>query len=627
MTESKNVNENPISSTYKTIPSLKDISYFHSKCYNGIYPSSRSVPGQQAKQQLLIISKTQKILNEFKQTLKETDALTQQLSYESCGNLTLPISHSLNLNSIDNNTNNNNFDNVDDGSSSLERLKISNEVLIKANIDLKNKNKILTNEITQYKNSAIYTSPYSQFDQNVNKFIQDLKTSLENAQLSNQELIKTVNHTNSQSDKLAKANNELIQNFELIKKEYENAIKENSELKAVLLNKNDTVNDLNSKIDKLNEKISELENSLYTNEKQINYLNTINSSSEQMQKDTETVILNLKSTIENLQKSNIQHIARANEINQKFNGINEILNTKNVQIEQCKKEVELKEKENKDILVKIENLENNFSEIKTQITQHKNEMQKEIFEKEKLKTQIETMQVFLRDREKTIQNLKNSMMFLTKTFDNDLISISGNKNEESVSQNKSQKKIKTIKDNSNKIVTNLQKTISSLKDSNSLLMKEKEKLQSEINEYAERFEESKYQYQNLYQKFREQNSLIETLKKEFLEKRKDKDLIELIKANEEIMNKLNKIQEENQQKTKELNELKTKYNKINSQLMENQKKLLQEKDLYQDIYLKKSHTTPNYTMNKFGVEINDLEDSQSEELSRRLNYNNITNNK
>ena len=171
MTESKNVNENPISSTYKTIPSLKDISYFHSKCYNGIYPSSRSVPGQQAKQQLLIISKTQKILNEFKQTLKETDALTQQLSYESCGNLTLPISHSLNLNSIDNNTNNNNFDNVDDGSSSLERLKISNEVLIKANIDLKNKNKILTNEITQYKNSAIYTSPYSQFDQNVNKFI------------------------------------------------------------------------------------------------------------------------------------------------------------------------------------------------------------------------------------------------------------------------------------------------------------------------------------------------------------------------------------------------------------------------------------------------------------------------
>ena len=65
MTESKNVNENPISSTYKTIPSLKDISYFHSKCYNGIYPSSRSVPGQQAKQQLLIISKTQKILNEF----------------------------------------------------------------------------------------------------------------------------------------------------------------------------------------------------------------------------------------------------------------------------------------------------------------------------------------------------------------------------------------------------------------------------------------------------------------------------------------------------------------------------------------------------------------------------------
>ena len=169
MTECKNVNENQTSSTYKTIPILKDISYFHSKCHNGIYPSSRSVPGQQAKQQLLIISKTQKILNEFKQTLKETDALTQQLSYESSGNLTLPISHSLNPNNIDNN--NNILDNVDDGSSSLERLKISNEVLIKANIDLKNKNKILTNEITQYKNSAIYTSPYSQFDQNVNKFI------------------------------------------------------------------------------------------------------------------------------------------------------------------------------------------------------------------------------------------------------------------------------------------------------------------------------------------------------------------------------------------------------------------------------------------------------------------------
>ena len=149
--------------------------------------------------------KTKTILKEFKKLLKETEEATNSINKR---NQTLNEE----IDEFSNNTNYNNNKNfmtnlsLNDIKQSQDiasfvaedevtRLKISNQVLLKANLDLKNKNKILQNEINQYKNSAIYKSPYSQFDNNLNEFIQDLKNSLDNGQISNnelQEIIKKV---------------------------------------------------------------------------------------------------------------------------------------------------------------------------------------------------------------------------------------------------------------------------------------------------------------------------------------------------------------------------------------------------------------------------------------------------
>ena len=630
--QNPNLTLNIPTDAFQTTPTIKNNPNSNAMFIDYSESTSRSTHKKHHQSQPLI-SKTQKLLKEFKQTLKETDALTSHLTYESSGEITLPITQSLEneINLLTTNTART-INELNTVSSELERLKISNDVLIKANIDLKNKNKVLNNEISQYKNSPIYKDPYSQYDQNMNKFIQDLKTSLENAQLSNQELIDTVNKTNTQCEKLSQANTELLSNFENAKKEYESVIKENSELRALILNRNDTINELNKQIETKNDKITQIENSLLTNEKQINYLNTINTSNNQMQKDTEIVLVNLKATIENLQKSNTHHISIVNDVNKKFEEMNTVIQTKELEIEQFKKEIELKEKEHLDLLNKVDNLEKSISNTKNTITQHKNAIQQEIFEKEKLKTQIETMQVFLNDKDKTIQNLKHSMMFLTKTFDNDLTALNASNNDVPSSnelrndnENDNNNNVESNNEIINEMIIKLQNEVTKLQESNMSLLKEKENLQNEINEYNHQFNDSKCQYQNLFEKYKEQITLIETLKKEFLEKRKENELTELIKTNESIMNQLHKIQEENRQKTKELNELKINYNRVNAQLIENKKQINTQNNYnfnHNLHHLKNSKTIPYYNSTyNFGCEINDLEDSLSSEPTNRIHNN------
>lgn len=95
--------------------------------------------------------------------------------------------------------------------------------------------------------------------------------------------------------------------------------------------------------------------------------------------------------------------------------------------------------------------------------------------------------------------------------------------------------------------------------------RKKNKSQLNLNEYVEQFEQIKYDYQLLFQKYKEQNSMIDNLKNEFMNKRKDKELLELIHQNQEITQKLQKMQEANELKNKELEMLKNNYERVNQQ--------------------------------------------------------------
>ena len=117
--------------------------------------------------------RNKKVLNDFKKTIQEAEKITSQIKFDSSSKyrITKQTFHENEPSEI-NHIEEPSTDSMTEDDL-VSRLKISNEVLLKANIELKNKNKILTNEINQYKNSAIYKDPYSQYDTNLNEFIED----------------------------------------------------------------------------------------------------------------------------------------------------------------------------------------------------------------------------------------------------------------------------------------------------------------------------------------------------------------------------------------------------------------------------------------------------------------------
>ena len=518
--------------------------------------------------------KTKTILREFKKLLKETEEATNSINKR---NQTLneeiddfsTNSNYMNNKTFMSNLSLNDIKQTEDIASfvaedEVTRLKISNEVLIKSNLDLKNKNKILQNEINQYKNSAIYKSPYSQFDNNLNEFIQDLKNSLDNAQISNNELQEIIKKVQESNEKLTNSNNDLIHSYEITKEEFERATKENSELKARNDIKEEKNKELNNKINEMENIINDLQNDLLTKEKQIKLLQTMDNSSKLTQKDNEEIINNLKDTIENLQKNSQKYDLKINELNQNIENLEDNIKTKINEINALKVDIKNKEDELKEINIKIPEYEKIINDHKSEILKGKNDIQIEIFEKEKLKAEIESLNLYLKDREKTIKSLKSSIAFLSKTFDNDLKSKSSSN---ILNNNNSENNI--IKENSNEvyenIIENLQNQIKKLKEKNLELEEEKNKSQLNLNEYVEQFEQIKYDYQLLFQKYKEQNSMIDNLKNEFMNKRKDKELLELIHQNQEITQKLQKMQEANELKNKELEMLKNNYERVNQQ--------------------------------------------------------------
>ena len=102
----------------------------------------------------------------------------------------------------------------------ISLLKIQNQVLYKSNLDLKNYNKCLKAELNSYKKMTLGNfnfqgnSPFSQYDSNLNNYIQTLKTSLNYSQMSNMELQDLLKDVQDQKKILEQQYDNLNQNIE-----------------------------------------------------------------------------------------------------------------------------------------------------------------------------------------------------------------------------------------------------------------------------------------------------------------------------------------------------------------------------------------------------------------------------
>ena len=480
-------------------------------------------------------------------------------------------SNSMNKNNINNNINNNlnknliNEDEFLEEEDEFEKIKLQNQLLKKTNSVLKNQNKILSYEINSYKNSSVYKNPFSQYDKELNSFIQDLKTSLDNATQANHSLENMYAQSEKENNSLKEKNKQLLSNLNSIKKECEKIVKENSEIKFELENKIGELNARDENIEQMQKEISELNNIINNNKNKITYLNNIQESNKLSQKDNEDLILQLKDTIENLQKINLQNNNEIIELKNKLDSSKDLLNTKNDTIANINDDLQKKDLIIQNKETQINELNLIIKEINNKNIKNKNEIQEIQIDKEKLKNEIKTLKMLLADRERTISELKNSIQFLTKTFNKNINMINNNINTALINEENS---ALDINQSLKQLVGKMQDEINELNKRNNESKKEKKKLEIEINEYNEQYEQLKNEYQLLYQKFIEQNRNIEIMKNEFLKQNKNKEIQKLTKANIELLAKYKKAENDNIIKAQQLAQYRKNYKILNNQLME-----------------------------------------------------------
>ena len=588
--------------------------------------------------------KANMVINEFKKTLLEAEKIENELNKSKnslntyvIGNNTtndlFNINNNLNLNqtntdinntqnsfytpniNINNNqnqntfnNNNNNFNNntnlineedLTEEEDEIEKIKIQNQILLKTNTVLKKQNKILSYEINSYKNSSLYNNPFSQYDKELNTFIQDLKTSLESATQTNQSLENLFNKSEQENTTLKEKNKQLLSNLNKLKEDYEKIMKENSQIKFELENKIQEVNNKDENIKEMEKEISEYKNAINNSKNQIIYLNNIQESNKLSQKDNEDLIYQLKETIENLQKLNLENNNEIIELKNKLDILKTSNDSKNDDI------VTLNEdNKKKDLIIQAKDNQINeqnqiIKELDNKNTNSKNDIQTIQIDKEKLKNEIKTLRMVLTDREHTISELKKSISFLTKTFNKNMNIINNNI---SSALMKEENNNLDINQSLKELVGKMQGEINELNKRNNEAKKEKKILEKEINDYNELYEQIKNEYQLLYQKYLEQNRSIEIMKNEFIKNNNNKEIQKLTKENFDLLTKYKKEQNENIIKSQQLEQLKKQYKILNNQLME---------------FTNKNYNSISYNSLEYNNDDNNI--SENHELSNNKN--------
>ena len=593
--------------------------------------------------------KANMVINEFKKTLLEAEKIENELNKSklsintyNVGNTTndmFNINNNLNLtntdinniththnsffnpnnnkNTIKNNNNlNNNITNINNINSNsineddfieeedeFEKIKLQNQILKKTNTVLKNQNKMLSYEIDSYKNSSIYKNPFSQYDKELNIFIQDLKTNLENATQANQSLENMYNKSEQENISLKEKNKQLLSNLNNLKNELEKMTKENSEIKFELENKTEEINTKEENINEMEKEIIELNNIVNNSKNQINYLNNIQESNKLSQKDNEELINQLKDTIENLQKLNLENNNEIIDLKNNIDSSKTLMNSKNNMIANLNEDLNKKDTiiQNKENQINEQN--QLIKELNSKNSKNKNEIQKSQIDKEKLRNEIKTLKMVLSDRERTILELKNSISFLTKTFNKNMNMINYNINTALMNEENNNLDVnQSLKE----LIGRMQEEINALNKKNKDGIIEKKKLEQEVKDFNEQYEQIKNEYQILYQKFIEQNRTIEMMKNEFLKQNKNKEIQKLTKDNFDLLAKYKKEQNENIIKSQQLEQFKKNYKMLNNQLIE--------------------FTTKTYTNSNNSYEYNDNNDNQDIN-NNEYNINNSNNSK
>lgn len=271
----------------------------------------------------------------------------------------------------------------------INKLKLSNQVLTRSNLDLRNNNKILELEINSYKtntrlsnltNSFGKNMPSTEYDNNLANFIQNSKTSLIDSINGNLYLIDQINTIQNQNKKLFEENLALVQNYNERIKEIENCNRKNAEIQITNEENEKAYEEIEKNNKILRETLGKLQLELAELESKENNLNLINESNMKTKNDNEELLFQLKTTYERLTKSSNENSIQINNSQNQINEANYVINNKKKEIidlieiiKGLSEELEVLKKENIEISQKIEEK----AEIEENLKQKESEVQKE----------------------------------------------------------------------------------------------------------------------------------------------------------------------------------------------------------------------------------------------------------
>ena len=326
-------------------------------------------------------------------------------------------------------------------------LKIQNQVLNKSNIDLKNYNRCLKDELNSYKkmtlgNISNKNIPLSIYDDNVNSYIQTLKNSLKSSQISYNELQELLKHVEEQKKDLEQqyeALNQKIEECNLIINGGQGVSDQKIEINndyiekcKMLENENEGIK---QEIEGLNQ---EIENQKIANENLEHVIDSMNQESY----NNEEILKKLKDTIEKLKIQNKQGSKANSQADLQISKNNSIMKMKQEEIKNLNeklnllnKELQIIKQENKSLLeqMKQKEQENSKGNIMNQ---------RLIAEINNLKENNKVLEECLKQRRKTIVELKQSLKIMSGIKDD--VAQGGNIGVENMSLDDKKKRLASL---------------------------------------------------------------------------------------------------------------------------------------------------------------------------------------
>ena len=304
----------------------------------------------------------------------------------------------------------------------IEKYKLSNQVLTRSNLDLRNENKILEVEIGNYESQSNNlnknnNSIFSQYDTSLQKFIISCKKSLKDSINDNLNKMDTIMNLQLENQNLLKDNINLINNYNNKVIESEHLNRKNAEIQIFNERNEKNLYNLEKIKSDLDNELAQLKIQLGNLESEENNLTLLNEANEKRRNDNEDLINRLKKTIDKLNEENSSMSIKVNEEHNKMQQANNNIYYKDNQIEQLKQiiqRINLDKEKIKEINENIKQEIDNKYDIKKNLLLKEKELTNELQVNQE---ENEMARQYLKEKDNKINSLKEAIDKVAKAFD------------------------------------------------------------------------------------------------------------------------------------------------------------------------------------------------------------------